>query len=340
MSSYIASKLASGSKLHIFVTGATGYIGGAFTSLAISQGHTIHGLSRNEAGDEKLRALGAVPVRGDLTTYDVLSREAAAADAVVHLAWVHDFGGDFNAIADGDVAAVNAMCAPLKDTGKPIITASGCGGYDTEVGVEATEDTPKKKGLPIVDARTRAELNGLNKNGVHAVVMRLSPYVYGRGGKGFLLNWMATAGKLGESLYVNEGNYQTATLHIDDAAALFLAAVQYAGKAQIYNALGSNATTLKQMAEAVGEVMEVPVRSVTHKEAAEKWGQFLAFFNYFDTRASNKKAREQLHWEPKGPAFLDDIVKGSYRDVAFALKAQDKDKIITMGDAIGDKGEK
>jgi hypothetical protein len=74
------------------------------------------------------------------------------------------------------------------------------------------------------------------------------------------------------------------------------------------------------MAEALGEVLELPVRSVSYDVAAEKWGPFVARFNYLDLPVSNKKAREQLKWEPRGPSFLEDIVHGSYRKVANGIK--------------------
>lgn len=49
----------------IFVTGATGYIGRVATERALAEGHAVRGLSRNEEGDARLRALGATPVRGE-----------------------------------------------------------------------------------------------------------------------------------------------------------------------------------------------------------------------------------------------------------------------------------
>ncbi|KAI1861797.1 hypothetical protein JX265_009300 [Neoarthrinium moseri] len=325
MSSYVQKKLASGSKLHIFVTGATGYIGHVFAEKAIAAGHSVSGLSRTESGDAVLRALGATSVRGDLTSLDVLARESTKADAVVHLAWVHDFAADLQKIADGDIAATDAMMEGLAGTGKPIVTASGCGGYEpTADGSPATEETPKRKGTPFMDARKRSEDNVLNRTDVHGVVIRLSPYVYGRGGRGFLMLSMSQALKYGESLYIGEGDNVTSTLHVDDAADLYLSAIQYAGQGQLYNGVSSSETTLRQMAEAVGEVMEVPVRSISFGEAAEKWGEFLAFFNALETKVSFEKAKQQLHWLPKGVPFLEDIVRGSYRDVAAQMKAEGK----------------
>lgn len=320
MSSYINDKLTSGQKLRIFVTGATGYIGQVFTEKAVAAGHTVHALSRSSSGDEKLIALGAVPVRGNLTTHDVLKAEAAKADAVVHLAWNHDFSGDLDQIADVDIAATNAIMSVLTGTGKVLLHTAGSGGYEaTADGSPATEDTPRRTGIPIMDARTRSERNVLDRSDVHGALIRLPPYVYGRGGKGFLVIWMSEALKHGESLYIEDGNKVTSVLHVDDAATLYLNAIRYAGKGQSYNAIGSSTTTMKQLAEAVGEVMGLPVRGILFDQGVEKFGQMLAIISSAETNVSSQKAKEQLHWEPQGPAFLEDIVVGSYKTVAKEL---------------------
>lgn len=81
----------SAAKGQIFIIGATRYIGRVVSEKALAQSYTVHGLSRNEDGDARLEALGATPVRGDLTALDVLRKESAQADIVLHLADIHDF---------------------------------------------------------------------------------------------------------------------------------------------------------------------------------------------------------------------------------------------------------
>ena len=70
----------------IFITGGSGYIGSRIVEFAIADGYAVTALSRSEASDTKLSDLGATPVRGDLTTLDVLTREAAKADVVISMA--------------------------------------------------------------------------------------------------------------------------------------------------------------------------------------------------------------------------------------------------------------
>ncbi|KAJ3935251.1 MAG: hypothetical protein NXY57DRAFT_531336 [Lentinula lateritia] len=323
MSAYIQNKLAKGEKLQFFITGATGYIGLVLTEFAIAQGFSVRGLSRSEAGDEKLKSLGATPVRGDITTHEVLARESTAADAIIHLAWNHDWTGDYNKIVDTDIAAVEAICAQIKDTGKPLVIASGCAGAQPNAdGSDSDENAPLRPNLPVA-RRLESEINAIKKQGIHGCSIRLSPYVYGRGGKGFLVMLMGQAVKLNESLYINDGSFHTSVLHVEDAARLFIAAVLKSKTGEAYNGVGQTDVSLKDMAEAIGKVVGVPVRSATFEEATEKWSPpILPIFNYLDVRGSNKKAKELLGWKPEGVDFITDIVSGSYVPVAAYLKAQ------------------
>jgi nucleoside-diphosphate-sugar epimerase len=81
--------------MRIFATGATGYIGRVVTERALAECHAVYGLSQNEECDARLKALGATAVRGGLTSLDVLRQESARAKAVLHLAYIHDFGMDY-----------------------------------------------------------------------------------------------------------------------------------------------------------------------------------------------------------------------------------------------------
>src|SRR5918998_2278614 len=70
----------------VFVSGATGVLGRATIPQLLASGHAVLALSRGEANDAAIRALGAEPVRGDLFDPDSLRQAVAGADAIFHLA--------------------------------------------------------------------------------------------------------------------------------------------------------------------------------------------------------------------------------------------------------------
>src|SRR6202012_3760572 len=94
--------------MRIFVTGAPGFIGSALVPELIQAGHQVLGLTRSEAGAEALRKAGAEVLHGNLEDLDSLREGAARTDAVVHLAFNHDFS-QFQKNCDDDRKAIEAM---------------------------------------------------------------------------------------------------------------------------------------------------------------------------------------------------------------------------------------
>jgi dihydroflavonol-4-reductase len=70
----------------VFVTGASGYIGGALTTRLLERGDEVVGLARSDAAAEKVAARGAKVARGDVLDEDSLAAGMAGCDAAYHVA--------------------------------------------------------------------------------------------------------------------------------------------------------------------------------------------------------------------------------------------------------------
>src|ERR1700731_1243664 len=74
-----------------FVTGARGFLGRAIVDRLVAAGRPVRALARSDAAAQRLAALGAEPVRGDLLDRATLEAGFAECGVVYHAAGVNAF---------------------------------------------------------------------------------------------------------------------------------------------------------------------------------------------------------------------------------------------------------
>ena len=72
--------------MKILVTGGTGFAGGVLVSKLVQSGACVRALARSKEGEEKVAALGAEPVKGDMTNRDSLAAAMRGVGKVYNIA--------------------------------------------------------------------------------------------------------------------------------------------------------------------------------------------------------------------------------------------------------------
>jgi nucleoside-diphosphate-sugar epimerase len=287
--------------MRVFVTGATGFIGSPVVKELISAGHEVLGLARSDAGARSLAATGAQVHRGDLDDLESLRTGAAACDAVIHTAFLHD-RSRFAESCEMDKRAIEAIGTVLQGSSRPFIVTSGVG---LAQGRAATEDDPPLATSATYPRASEATAVALMERGVHASVMRL-PQVHDTVKQGLITGLIATARQRGVSAYVGDGHNRWAAAHVLDVARLYRLALEKATAGDRYHAVAEEGVPLKDIATAIGRGLNVPVTSISQEQAQEHFG-FFGFFVGRDSPVSSAQTREKLGWNPTGPGLIADL---------------------------------
>ena len=220
-----------------------------------------------------------------------------------------------------DAAAVDAMARALVGTSKPFVVSSGTSvSLPHPSGDETDEDSALLQDSLLIRIQSEEHARSWTGKGVDVRVVRLPPYVHGNGGKGFLLTLMRMAHEAGEAIVVDGGKNRTSAVHVEDAAELYLLVAEKGRKGDVFNATAETDVSLREMAEAIAQVLHVQVKNMSRDEVERRWDPFLTAFVCHVNRASNRKARERLAWVPKGLGLIEDVEIGSYREVAEKMR--------------------
>ena len=287
--------------MRVFVTGASGFIGSAIVDELIAAGHKVLGLARSDAAAASLVAAGADVHRGSLEDIDSLRSGAAAADAVIHTAFIHDFS-KFEANCETDRRAIEALGATLAGSHRPLIVTSGTGVARTPGRLTTEEDAPNSQ-IPRIASEHAAA--SVQTQGVRVSVMRL-PQVHDPVKQGLITYLIDVAREKGVSAYVGDGQNRWPAVHRLDAAHLYRLVLEKGSAGARYHAVDEEGVALRDIAEVIGQHLNVPVVSKSPEEAADHFG-WLAHFAAFDIPASSQRTREQLGWRPTGPGLITDL---------------------------------
>ncbi len=299
--------------MKVFVTGATGYVGGSVATKLLEAGHQVIGLARSDDAAACLKKRGIEPLYGDLNAYTPFVAVAKRVDAVI------------NAANSDNPFVVHALLIGLAGSGKTLIQTSGSSVVATYDNGEASERVfdentpftpePEKAGRVAIDQSVLAGA----KSGVRSIVIRPT-LIYGRGiGVAAtsiqLPKLIDVARKHGVPRHVGRGLNIWSNVHIADVVNLYLLALEKAPAGSLFYAESGEAS-FKSVAQSIGRMLGLGERTEDWPigEAVDGLGPgaYLSFGSNSRTRGVQSRA---MGWKPKQATVFDEIENGVYREV-------------------------
>lgn len=292
----------------VFLTGASGFIGGSLAVKLVANGYCVRGLVRSADKAALLTALGIEPVLGDLDNLALLSLETKRADVVI------------NTASADHAHSVDAMLKSIEGFQKPFIHTSGSSIVGDDVRGSSKSEVIFDESTPLVvhelkQARRNIDLMVLNAaaKGVKSVVICPS-LIYGIG-KGIhttsvQVPFLATnAIKHGKVQIVGEGKNTWSNVHIDDVVNLYCLALEKAPSGAFYFAANGEASFL-ELGQALMQRLHLSkLEHLKPEEAAAKWGVGMAYFSLgSNSRVRSERARRELGWLPQHSSVLQWIL--------------------------------
>ncbi len=298
-------------KTNIFLTGATGYIGGSVAQVLLEKGYKVTALVRKADDEAALQQQGIQTVKGTLQNLELIRHLSGAADIVINT-------------ADADNPyVITTILSALAGSGKTFIHTSGSSivadwalgdaGYTEPFRSIPENPVLEKKGRVAID---REVIQAAEKD-IRTIVI-CPTMVYGNG-LGIKKNsiqvpvLISAAKQQGKGIYIGKGENSWSNVHIKDLAQLYLLAIENAAPGSFFYAENGTAQ-LKTIATAISRSLSLLETSgITIQEAINLWGLEAAILGLAsNSLVSAENARKQLGWLPEHDSLLHEIEAGYY----------------------------
>jgi nucleoside-diphosphate-sugar epimerase len=283
--------------MRIFVTGATGYVGGAVARALRRAGHEVFGLCRSA---EKARSLARAeihPVLGDMTAPASYAGALANCLVLVHCASDHTSG------ADGTV--VDSFVDAARKGTKTLVYTSGVWVLGN-TGDRAAEETDPLRPLALVAWRPAYEQKILAVPGARSIVLRPG-CVYGKTG-GLTGEWFAPAAEGKAITIVGDGKNRWSMVHVDDLADAYVRVVESGLTGEVFNVSDRSRATVGELATAAVRAAgsQSALAYLPLDEAAKAMGPYAECLAV-DQQVDSRKAGRLLGWQPRHGGFVDEV---------------------------------
>ncbi|MGE0046835.1 MAG: NAD-dependent epimerase/dehydratase family protein [Hyphomonadaceae bacterium] len=235
--------------MRIFITGASGFVGGAAARKLTAAGHDVRAMSRSERSDALIGETGAKPVRCDLET--IAAGHVGDAEAVIHCAAFVEAWGPRDAWFRGNVIGTRNVLEAAQGAGVARFVHIG-----TEAAIVkgqnilgADETYPLAPNSPYPYCATKAEAETLVRAsaepGFDTIVLR-PRFIWGPGDT-TLLPVIEEMAKSGGWMWIDHGRARTSTTHIDNLVLAIELALTKGRVGEAYFVLDDGERTMKEM---------------------------------------------------------------------------------------------
>jgi nucleoside-diphosphate-sugar epimerase len=215
----------------VFVTGGSGFIGGALLETLRDRGESVHALARTPAAEAEVVARGAVPVRGDITDVTALADGMRDAELIVHAAGMLPAGPRAaDELRRVNVEGTRAVLTAAGKVGVPrlvyLSTVQVLLGEHPLVGADETARYPQRPAGPYPASKLEAERLLLAASARSLTTVAVRPGMcWGLGDTSALPGFAAAAGS-GRLRWVDGGGYLVSTTHVQNVVEGILAAAE------------------------------------------------------------------------------------------------------------------
>jgi nucleoside-diphosphate-sugar epimerase len=205
-----------------FVTGGSGFVGGALVRRLVADGWAVRALARSDGAAAKVAAAGATPVRGRLEDLPSLADRLRASEVTFHSAACTAEWDRPEVFERVNVEGTKAILEACRRAGvrRFVHVSSEAALMAGQPLVNVNEDAPLRPDskVPYCATKARAEQVVMDANGkgdLETVIVR-PRLVWGRGDTTMLPALMAAI-RAGRFRWVDSGRNLTATIHVDNA---------------------------------------------------------------------------------------------------------------------------
>jgi len=286
-----------------FVTGGSGFIGQALVRRLLAEGHQVRVLARSEASAAKAAALGADPVRGDLTAPEAWRDAVAGSEVFFHLAAETDIFADRErherVSVGGTRAAVEA--ARAAGTARFVHCGSEAALLAGEPLVEADETAPLRPDSEAAYCAVKAvsERIVLDANAPGFGTVSIRPrFVWGPGS--ILVDGLLAAVRSGGFAWIDGGRHLTDVTHVDNAVEGLLLGWRRGRPGQAYFVTDRQRVVLRDFLERIFAIhgVDAPIPDMDAATAAREFPVPLRWFLGQPCLLRTDKAAAELGYAP------------------------------------------